>query len=195
MTETHFPRRTLSRLERCRGAVPSRALYPFKSGIHCINIAFSRWLAGSKSLRIRTSREQEVFRPNLTKKYDWENLYRLNQVLFSFLIIYLCLVLTERLLASVDEWLALLRHQLRCLDSVRGSWFKSTINCRGQPRKITEIVGIWPDGLYLASHGAAALKIYLASDLTNCASGGSSSNTPSRKVCEVKVGLNHGYIL
>jgi len=38
---------------------------------------------------------------------------------------------------SVAEWLALLRYQWWCLDSVRGSWFKSAIKFRGHPRKIT----------------------------------------------------------
>jgi len=35
--------------------------------------------------------------------------------------------------------------------------------------------------------------MYLASGLTNCASGGSPSNTPSRKIWEVEGGLNHRY--
>jgi len=36
---------------------------------------------------------------------------------------------------SVAEWLELLRYQWWCLDSVRGSWFKSAIKCRAQPQK------------------------------------------------------------
>jgi len=39
-------------------------------------------------------------------------------VINDFYCIYLCLVPTKRLLASVDEWLALLRYQLWGLDSV-----------------------------------------------------------------------------
>jgi len=39
---------------------------------------------------------------------------------------------------------------------------------------------------HLASYGAAELTIYLASDLTNCALGGSPSNTPSLLSWEVK---------
>jgi len=63
---------------------------------------------------------------------------------------------------------------------------------RGQPRKI-------PDGslksvrmdINLNRHGAEEKILYLASILTNCASGGSPSNTPFRKIWEVKEGLNH----
>ena len=44
---------------------------------------------------------------------------------------------------SVAEGLALLRYQWWCLDRVRGLYFKSAIKCRGQPRKIAEILEIW----------------------------------------------------
>jgi len=41
-------------------------------------------------------------------------------------------------------------------------------------------------------HRAAEKILYLASNLTNCASGGSPSNSPSHKIWEVKSGLTTG---
>jgi len=94
----------------------------------------------------------------------------------------------------VAEWLALLRYQWWCLNlvGVRGKirvempWAAS--QNRGDPWNLAGWVT-----LRYASHRAAEKILYLASNLTNCASGGSPSNTPSRKIWEVKEGLNHGY--
>jgi len=72
------------------------------------------------------------------------------------------------------------------------TWFKSTKKM--QPRKIRD--GSLESGrMGYTSPATEPLRrhlLYLASDLTNCASGGSTSNTPSRKIWEVKGGLNHG---
>jgi len=82
---------------------------------------------------------------------------------------------------SVAEWLALLRYQWLCLDSVRGSWFKPAIKCRAQPRKIAEIRESGRMGK--TSPVIEPLRRHLPGlRCDGFASGGTPSNPPSSKI-------------